>query len=116
VSSARLLTSLPLVSARIALVPPEPVPGIPGTFEAVVGAVSYLSAVTESATVPLYDKLHDVADEVDGIGSFLLTGGLIGYIVAAIEAPKETAALTIDVTKGPIDEILQVAFGILGVV
>jgi hypothetical protein len=114
VSSARLLTSLPTVAARIALVPPEPLPGIPGTFEAVTGALGYLSAVTESATVPLWTKLHDVADEVDGIGSFLLTGGLLAFIGAAIVAPRETAQVVNDVTRGPIDELLQTAVALLG--
>lgn len=114
VASIRLLTSLPQVSARMADVPPEPIPGIPGTFEAVTGALGFLAGVTESATVPLWLKLHDVADEIDGVGSLLLDGSIIGFVVAAIADPIAMADDTERITYEPIAGLLQDVANIIG--
>lgn len=106
-SAVRLALSVPLVSARIVAVPQEPAPGIAGGFEAVTGALGYLSAVTESVTTPLWTKLHEFADEESELGSPIFLAGILSFVTAAIVDPVGTADMTDTVVGEPLDGIAQ---------
>lgn len=114
VTALKLLGTLPLVSARALDVPPEPVPGVGGLAEATAAALGFTTAVQASACAPMWDKLHQFADdtaELDGLVTTVLLGGLVAAMVAA---PEATAAGIADAVAGPLNEAAVSVLSLVG--
>lgn len=113
-TAASILLTLPTVAARAADIPPELLPWLPGLGEGVVAALTFHGALHQSATAPLYNKLHQFADEIAGLPG-IITTLIIGVLAAgAITAPQTTATVVADTLAGPLDTLLTGALGILG--
>lgn len=114
VTALKLLATLPLVSARALDVPPEPVPGVGGLAEATASALGFVTAVQSSGCAPLFDKLHQFADdtaELDGLITTVLLGGLV---TAMVTAPEDTAAVIADTVGGPANEFATSVLSLIG--
>jgi hypothetical protein len=104
VAAALVAPTLPLVAARALDVPPEPIPGVGGGFEAVAAGESFLAALAANATAPMWNKLHKFADDTSELGGIIGTSIMAGLVTAFVLAPERSAAIVADTVAGPLND------------
>lgn len=113
-TALKLATSLPLVAARAADVPPEPIPGVGGMAEALASSVGFLAAVADSAVAPMHVNLHKFGEDTHELGGIIGTVLLGGLVVAAVTAPEATATVVADAVANPLNDVLHGALSLIG--
>lgn len=104
----------PQVAARALDVPPEAVPGIGGMAEALTAATVFATSVQASACAPLFNKLHQFADDTAELDGVVATVILAGMVTAMVAAPEESATAVADVLAGPLNAFGTSALSLIG--
>lgn len=78
---------------------------LPAIIAALLGAIAVAIEYVARCGVDICKNLHGFGDEVAGLSDELLTAGMIAFVIAAIEAPEETARETDAFAIEPIVEV-----------
>lgn len=78
---------------------------LPAIIAALLGAIAVAIEYVARCGVDICKNLHHFGDEVDSLSDAALTAGMIAFVIAAIEAPEETARETDAFAIEPIYEV-----------
>jgi hypothetical protein len=78
---------------------------LPAIIAALLGAIAVAIEYVARCGVDICKNLHGFGDEVASLSDELLTAGMIAFVIAAIEAPEETARETDAYAIEPIVEV-----------
>ena len=78
---------------------------LPAIIAALLGAIAVAIEYIAKCGVDICKNLHHFGDEVDSLSDAALTAGMIAFVIAAIEAPEETAGETDAFAIQPIYEV-----------
>jgi hypothetical protein len=85
---------------------PRSIPAsLPAIIAALLGVIAVAIEYVARCGVDICKNLHGFGDEVASLSDEILTAGMIAFVIAAIEAPEETARETDAIAIEPIVEV-----------